>query len=507
MADSFPNSFYSFGCCPVVSKEDKPRQEEPGVVQWMPARLRLLLAGMVLVAWPASATAQVERYELGRRLRQFEAAWEKYDSETARQRAASRLRPLTRQFFSLRLTEAARTLDEATHALQSVAEPPPARQWAAALQVVPRRRLLDQNTSELEVVVAPLYQPAVPLPPRSRLRLWFTEKQVVSVPVERWPVSVRVPLPPLGEHTGLDRRLYALLDAPGNLQPAAVAISHIRHLQPRLHRLAEALERVPPQLALEAATIRARLNALQGILGGDTPITDFPFALWLENAEAMATGRPFFGPERHGQFWLSIPTGADNAVPCRLYVPRGLRAEEPVPLVVALHGAGVDENMFFESYGAGQIVRECQQRRWMLLAPRAGFFGPPPVPQLIDTLAQRYPIDRRRVFLVGHSMGAGHAAALALRRPRDYAAVAALGGAPRIPETAALQQLPFFLAVGSEDSLARDAARTLHRRLAGARLPHYRFREYAGIEHLLIVRQSLSDVFAFFDACLRPPPP
>lgn len=465
----------------------------------------------VLLILIPTASAQEERYELGRRLRQMEALWEQQEDDAARQRALEHLRPLTRQFFSFRFAEAARSLDRATFALQSSREPSAARQWAAALQITPQKRLLDAEQTELLLTVQPFYRPAVPLPPGARLRLWFIEKDVVVVPIDSWPLTVRVPLPPLGEHDGLDRRLYVLLDAQDNLQPARVGISQVARLQPRLERLRQALNDRPETLAIETATLRDRLAAFQAALRGEAPITDFPYAEWLRNAELMATREPFFTRERHGQYWLSIPSGADRATPCRLFVPKGLHPDRRVPLVVALHGAGVDENMFFDSYGAGQIVRECQSRGWLLLAPRAGLLSPAPVLPLIDALAPRYPIDRRRIFLVGHSMGAAHAAALAQRHPDAFAAVAALGGVPRLSDPQILRRLPFFLAVGTQDDLAITAARSLHKKLAAEKLLHYRFREYPNLEHLTIVRQALPDVFAFFDSLAAPkapsPPP
>jgi predicted esterase len=472
--------------------------------------MRNLAPALVLLMLPPVAAAQEERYELGRRLRQMEAAWERQEDDTARQRALEHLRPVTRQFFSFRLAEAARSLDRATFALQSPREPSAARQWAAALQITPQKRLLDDQHAELLVTVQPFYRPAVPLPRGARLRLWFIEKDVVSVPIDSWPLTVRVPLPPLGEHDGLDRRLYVLLDAQDNLQPVRIGISQVARLQPRLEALSQALKDRPEDLAIETATLRARLAAFRAALRGEAPITDFPYAEWLRNAEVMAAGKPFFTCARHGQYWLSIPTGAEGATPCRLFVPKGLQAERPVPLVIALHGAGVDENMFFDSYGAGQIVRECQSRGWLLLAPRAGLLSPAPVLALIDALAKRYPIDRRRLFLVGHSMGAAHAAALAQRHPESFAAVVALGGAPRLSDPQLLRRLPFFLAAGTQDDLAITAARSLHKKLAAEKLPHYRFREYPHLEHLTIVREALPDVFAFFDSLAAPkasPPP
>ena len=86
----------------------------------------------------------------------------------------------------------------------------------------------------------------------------------------------------------------------------------------------------------------------------------------------MLDGQPFFTAARHGQFWLSVPNSTHGAVPCRNFVPKGLAKDKPVPIVVALHGHGGDENSFFEQYGAGRVVAECEKRGWVLIAPARG---------------------------------------------------------------------------------------------------------------------------------------
>ena len=57
------------------------------------------------------------------------------------------------------------------------------------------------------------------------------------------------------------------------------------------------------------------------------------------------------------------------------YGPRGAAKGKPLPLVIALHGAGGSENMFFDAYGNGKIVDLCRKRGWLLVAPRLSFFG------------------------------------------------------------------------------------------------------------------------------------
>ena len=84
---------------------------------------------------------------------------------------------------------------------------------------------------------------------------------------------------------------------------------------------------------------------------------------------------------------------------------------------VAFHGVGGSENMFFESYGHGAIVDRCRERGWLLVAPKSTAFGGSPALEIVDELARIYPVDLKRVMLVGHSMGAGQAVAAASKMP------------------------------------------------------------------------------------------
>jgi predicted esterase len=123
------------------------------------------------------------------------------------------------------------------------------------------------------------------------------------------------------------------------------------------------------------------------------------------------------------------------------------------------------------------------------------------VPAILDALAQRYPIDPKRVFLIGHSMGAAHGVALAQQNPGRFAAVAALGGGGRVPKPDALKGIPFFVGCGTQD-FALASAKALHQALEEAKVP-VTFREYETAEHMLIVREAAPDVFKVFDGVNR----
>ena len=102
------------------------------------------------------------------------------------------------------------------------------------------------------------------------------------------------------------------------------------------------------------------------------------------------------------------------------------------------------------------------------------------------------------MFVVGHSMGAMQTSAAALMKPELYAAVAALGGGGTAKASDALKKLPYFVAAGSRD-FALSGSKQFVKKLQEAGVEQVVFREYPDVEHLLIVQESLGDVFKFFD--------
>jgi predicted esterase len=119
------------------------------------------------------------------------------------------------------------------------------------------------------------------------------------------------------------------------------------------------------------------------------------------------------------------------------------------------------------------------------------------VEEIVEALAARYPVDPKRVYLVGHSMGAAAAVATAARAPGRYAAVTALGGGGRVGKPRdELASVRFFVGVGTEDFALRGA-RSLREALEAAGVASVTYREYEGIEHLAVVQAALADVFAW----------
>ncbi|HZT80638.1 MAG TPA: alpha/beta hydrolase-fold protein [Gemmataceae bacterium] len=471
----------------------------------------LLLSGAVLFALPAAGRAQrgadpARRFGVGQKLRRFETAYDEQTDPAARQRALAKLRPITVLFFSGKLDEVARTLDQARFALRSDREPEPAAQWAESLWARPATRLLDAKEAELAVTVEPFYKVKAGPPKDAKVRLTLglrgeKPQRTAEQPVEKLPLEVKVPVKGLAEG---DYQLAAeVLAGDKVLARTEQAVSVAANLDERLAKLRKAVEALPAEPATaDKLTLRERVKLLTGLRRKEMPETVYPAAKLLAEAEAVAEGRERYGHKRPGQFWLTLPAGKE-VVHVRLLAPEAAKSGKPLPLVLALHGAGGSENLFFDGYGRGAAVKQCEQRGWLLVAPRsAGLFRGPRLPELIDEVAKLYPVDRKSVFVMGHSMGAGQAVTAAGQAPEKFAAVAALGGGGQVKASDGLKAVPFFVGVGSED-FAAGGARQLSAALKRADVKKVEFKEYKGVEHLVVVQEAMKDVFAFFDAAAK----
>jgi predicted esterase len=464
---------------------------------------RRLLVTFVLLAVTSRADAQAERYELGHRLKAFEAAWDAQPDAAARKRALAGVTKVTQQFFSFQFGEAGRTLDDARFALASDQPPADAVRWATALYPDVPKRLIDGSTN-LTVNLKAFYAVKGKQPDGLTVRFALGTGKPIAITPGKLPEKVSVPLPPAGDvkrRDDLALTMEVLIDGKAVVS-RAVGVSVLDGVGDPLPK-----ELTP---GLEAASVADRMTLLKDLANGTIQETDVPAAKrWAEAAEMarlLKAGKPYFTADRPGDHWVTVPTGPKDATACRLFAPKGLDPKKPVPLVVAMHGAGGSENLFFEGYGAGHIVKLCEKRGWLLVAPRAGLGfglgGPVPVGEIVDKLAERYPVDPKAVFVVGHSMGAAGTIEAVQKYPGKFAGVAALGGGGRVRDAKPFAELPVFVGVGDKD-FARRQAQTLHKALTDGGATKATLKEYPDVEHLVIVREALGDVFALFDGLAK----
>jgi pimeloyl-ACP methyl ester carboxylesterase len=466
---------------------------------------RLLAVSLLLVATPVFAQAERDRYDLGRRAHAFEVAWDATaEDPAAHKRAIPFVDQAVKHFVGLNLAAGAADLDAARHALESADAVPPAVRWADSLQILPETYVIDAAAADVVVIVKPCYKPGVDPPKGPVVRARLGTGKAVEAPLDSLPATVRVPAKDVPGPPSADFKLTAEVVAVGKeLCTRVVGVSRVEKLKDRLGAVQHAAAELPdPPKTIEQATFALLVKTLGHLANKQAPETDLPTSRLIAGAERLSNlTEPYYVPKRSGEFWLSIPTGKNSTV-VRIRIPPKLdERKDKVPVVVALHGLGGSENVYFDGYGNGIVARLASERGWIVVAPRVeGLLGTPPppaVPALLDELARRYPIDPKRVYLVGHSMGARHALQLAEEHPERYAAVAVLGGG-RVNKPEALTSVRIFVGCGKLDS-ALEKARPLAKSLEAAKCP-VTLKEYDDVEHLMIVREASADVFKFFES-------
>ncbi len=475
--------------------------------------MRVAFSLFLVLVVAGTAFGQAERYELGQRLKAFEKQWDKTTDEKLKKKAAEGLPKLTGLFFTGQLGEAGRTLDEARWILEGM-RPSDDEKWAQSLYVSTDTRFVTGEKESFTVAVRAFYPVKTAMPKNLSVRT----VGAMPIPILELPLRKGIVAPDEGADFTfqveilLGREKIATreigMSADGDEKPR-VRDKNKGRAKPGPVETALAIEQSLEKGSLEWATAHDRADLFRNLIKGEVAETDIP--AWKLNQQLMsmsmlhAEKKDFFGPDRPGQFWLSIPTGK-TTTPARIYVPKPRPfvpegEDDKKPLVVALHGAGGSENLFFEGYGDGHIVKLCAQRGWMLLAPRSGlslFGGGSPVGELVDELAKRYPIDAKRIFIVGHSMGAMQAIDAVQKYPGKFAGLAAFGGDGRIRQADAFEKLPTFVGVGDKDFML-GGVRKMKQALADGGAKAVTYKEYEGIEHLLICREALPDAFAMFD--------
>lgn len=142
-----------------------------------------------------------------------------------------------------------------------------------------------------------------------------------------------------------------------------------------------------------------------------------------------------------------------------LFVPDRADAAAAVPLIVLLHGSGRNGLSLTEKWKdlakkEGFLIAgpdALNSRGWQIPAD-----GPDFIRDLVEALKAKHPINGRRVYLFGHSAGAGQALYLSLLESEYFAATAVHAGALTPDDgsyiDAAKRKIPISIYVGTNDN-------------------------------------------------------
>jgi predicted esterase len=482
----------------------------------------LSLLGCGLLGTHPEAFSQDERYELGKRLRRFEEAW-----ATATPELQLKSTPVMQQavgsFFGLQLKAAAAKLDEAWLAVGRESF----NDWQRALipyRLKLRRAVFIAGQSDME---ASEQEPSNAEPTVSLLPFYGGERNQSHIPSETIvafdivnkseQIIKRVESNWQAACDGLELTFQNV--PPGDYQLRACAthsgvefrfpstdVSVIENLDERLEKLEQV--RSSGESGLNSTlrnTLGEYLELIRQGRENFSAETDYPYHRMLRLAESFAdqpdnAAVRISDAAKSSDLWLVL-TENRKRVPVRIRAPQN--QTEKLPVLFLFHGAGGSENMFFETYGAGDAVRLGLERGWLVVAPRQGLMGLSlNCEQILNALEPFFNIDRTKVFLIGHSMGAAQVIQQVSINPDLPRAAAAIGGGRPTRDPKKIANVPWFVSAGELD-FGRAGAKSFHQSLVNAGATNAKYVEYPGIEHMVIVQAALPKTFEFFDQVLE----
>lgn len=141
-----------------------------------------------------------------------------------------------------------------------------------------------------------------------------------------------------------------------------------------------------------------------------------------------------------------------------LYVPSTIKG--PAPLLVTLHGSnrtGVTLVEKWKDYAKKEGIIVAGPDASNLRGWNSPLDGPEFLYQLVEELKTKHPINPRRVYLFGHSAGAGFALHMGLMESQYFAAAAIHAGALRSEDMDVIElakrKIPFSIQIGDSDQL------------------------------------------------------
>jgi len=229
----------------------------------------------------------------------------------------------------------------------------------------------------------------------------------------------------------------------------------------------------------------------------------------------------------------TLPTG--EVMKYTLFVSSKVRPGVPAPLIVALHGYGGDSNFIVRD----KLVDEAEQGGYVVVGPMGynftGWYGSPVIligggavkpanlTQLSEldvlnvlAIAQHdFTIDSNRIYLMGHSMGGAGTIFMGQNHSEVWAAAAAIAPAAfmmQSNEKTLLEhfkeaKVPLMITQGSADNVVPPTGTRTWAAAMKELGVDGEYIEKPGLDHGTIIGPSMPDIFAFFAAHKRTPPP
>jgi predicted esterase len=311
-----------------------------------------------------------------------------------------------------------------------------------------------------------------------------------------------------------------VLDSARTLGRASLRITVLRGLRARLAALEAAAASAPAPVRADLLFPSDYVRKIErGLIeiGRFNPASDLTAA--EDVAAALKAGKdPFKG--RTGGFERHyVLESVGEIMPYRVFVPSTFVPGKRMPLMIALHGAGGTEDGFMDGY-EGQLPALAEKHGYIVASPLGyrptGGYGSPilargrmselseqDVMQVLARMRQDYPIDERRIFLMGHSMGGIGTWHLGSKYPEIWAGLGSFAGMGAPQTVTRMKSIPQFVVHGDADftvPVARSRVMVEEMKKLGV---DHQYIEVPGGAHGNVVTPNLAAMFEFFAAHRR----
>lgn len=416
---------------------------------------------VALVVCSGQGVSSPGRFEMGERLKELDQAWMATPDKARRSAAVPKINTAVAAFFGGKFGNACRALDEARAAVEGRSA---SSEDAVTLRFEPP--FVEPRTSA-KLRISWAYLPTIP----KNVVVKVGRQAIVAAPGRSLVVDVRP------EQVNPDilqnPEVGVLIPVQVGARSEGVFLSIIKR---PLDRLAALKDTRSP----EAKTLVEFLSTAFG--SPQNLESDLPLIQYLLTAELLDEGR--LKVERAE----SLPLAKFNDTYFRAAFPR---SRGPMNIVIALHGAGGSENMFFEAYGRGMAATEALRRGWGFIAPRSSVTA---IQDVLEWLRVRKKQSIGKVYLIGHSMGGGVILQSGSFVPKPSGIALFAPAATSIPQN--LADVPIWLSVGKQDFLA-SGVRAIAQAQSGRKA--FEFQELDPCEHMMVVADSILSAYRFFE--------
>jgi predicted esterase len=311
-----------------------------------------------------------------------------------------------------------------------------------------------------------------------------------------------------------------VLDGGRSVGRASLRITVLRGFRERLAALDAVAASAPPAVR---ADLLFPSDYVRKIERGLIEIGRFNHADDVTAAEdvaaAVKAGKDPFAGKTGGFERHYVLESAGEIMPYRVFVPSTFVRGKRMPLLIALHGAGGTEDGFMDGYD-GQLPVLAEKHGYIVASPLGyrptGGYGSPimargrmselseqDVMQVLARMRQDYPIDERRIYLMGHSMGAIGSWYLGSKYPDLWAGLGMFAGLGDPATETRMKAIPQFVVHGDADFtvlVARSRVMVAEMKKLGV---DHQYIEVPGGTHVNIVTPNLPAMFEFFAAHRR----